>query len=230
MLTLVIALIKHELSTSQTPPDLFSFLSPPPSHQSLVDDILLALVPAPSVLTHLLRTAYTADDHNGPVRRSLSTLFDALLSHVDAGILEYYVAKGLVKPPKKANDLSSAFHELALSFVAGGCEDTSFAGLLEALQATASFSAEAKAYATALNLPFRVPGLAALPGSYDVYTLQRIGFKYYPEKLTRLGLMGRVEGLSKEVRAGPPLWRKSSLSPKILIDAAARAHAARLPL
>lgn len=201
-LSIISSLLSYELSSSHTPPSLFSFLSPVPAHQSLVDDILLALVPCPAVLTHLLRTSYTADACNGPVRRSLASLFDSILGHIDGGILEYFLAKGLVKPPKPTNDLSSAFHSAASEFTSSDCSDPDFVVLLKTLQSTASFSSESKAYATALNLPFRVPGLTPLSGAHDVYTLQRIGFKYYPAKLTRLGLMGRVEGLGKEVSHG----------------------------
>ena len=37
----------------------------------------------------------------------------------------------------------------------------------------------------ALNITSKVPDLASLDGAYDVYTLQRIGFKYYPEVRSR---------------------------------------------
>ncbi|GMI02898.1 hypothetical protein TrVE_jg11448 [Triparma verrucosa] len=197
-LKVISAILGYTLANAPSPPQLLSFLdSSAPA--SLVSDIVLSVIPSPPLLSHLLRTSYTADEHNVPVRAALAETFDAVLSHIAPSILEYFLAKGLVPEPKPANKLSSAFHSSVSSFVSSGCVDASFISLFSTLQTTPSFSSISKAYCTALNITVKVQSLEPLPGAYDVYTLQRIGFKYYPEKLTRLGLMGRVTGLEKEL-------------------------------
>ena len=62
-LSVITAVLQHTLANSPSPPQLLSFLDDD-AEAELVSDVVLAIIPDPKLLSHLLRTSYTSDEHN----------------------------------------------------------------------------------------------------------------------------------------------------------------------
>ena len=140
--------------------------------------LLRRMYSSPALTINLLRTSFTAAGHGDVLRGLMSETFDALLSHIDGGKAEYYVAAGWVPSPKAVNELSKAFHENITPAV------------MEELMRTPAYSRVGNAYAAgtgAWDLKVKVGA-----GVYEVETLKRVGFKDFPEKLAPLGMAGKI--------------------------------------